>query len=446
MVGLGRELEWELDPLDLLAGWPEERRAVLLHSGRFHPRWARFSLFAEPVGVYRFCAGPRGGRSSWHGPADQCPVATFAHRPFVDLRRLLSATPALLVGHLGYDLGRWIEQALGGPPADHGDRDWPIIELGICPGYLVHDTGTGKWRACGTWADRPDPILTPATADVPAPAGTPRSVFDRPTYERAVAHILEYVAAGDVFQVNLAQRFTAPFDGDRPQAARSLFQRLARRSPAWYGAFLELDGKRAIASTSPELFLSVADGGLVTTRPIKGTRPASVDAEILRDSAKDTAELNMIVDLERNDLGRVCAYGSIAVPEPRVIESHPTIHHGVATIRGRLHQGRDVVDLLRATMPGGSVTGAPKIRAMQIIAELEPVARGPYCGAIGFLSARGSCLNIAIRTMLIDRGRGLVDYSVGGGIVADSQPADEYEETLHKAQAMLGALEGTVRT
>ena len=159
----------------------------------------------------------------------------------------------------------------------------------------------------------------------------------------------------------------------------------------------------------------------------------------LRRSAKDQAELNMIVDLERNDLGRVCEIGSVKVTEPRVIEEHPTVYHGAATIEGMLRPDVSLVDLLRATFPGGSITGAPKIRAMQIIDELEPTRRGPYCGAIGYLSVDGHMqFNIAIRTMIVKDG--LIHIPVGGGIVADSDPASEYEETLVKAAAMFDAL------
>jgi len=262
---------------------------------------------------------------------------------------------------------------------------------------------------------------------------------------------------------------------------------LATVSPAWFGAYLEsprdlhaLDGacpQRALLSTSPELFLSV-QGRQVTTRPIKGTRPVSASADELLHSAKDTAELNMIVDLMRNDLGRVCDYGSVRVAQGRTIESHPTIHHGVATVTGDLHASRDIVDLLRATLPGGSITGAPKVRAMQIIDELEPTARGPYCGCIGYLSRDEAMLNIAIRTMQLTRTSQpphesrtfipedegpdqptpsqspptapdphyTVHFHAGGGIVADSDPAAEYEETLDKARAMQTALTGRSST
>lgn len=465
-----------MSPIEALARWPVERGVVMLHSGRFHPRWGRWSILAEPGGLYQFVAdgdadtqdGPRGrsrwlapgspgspGTPGWSAPGSSNPgtaapgsdasgpnwtPGALEHRPGRDLRTLLGG-PGVWVGYLSYDLGRWFER-IGQQAA--ADRDWPIVELAHAPGWLLHDGATGRWWACGTWAAGGFPDL-PAAKATPTDAARYdvtdlRSVFDRPTYEAAVQRVKDYIAAGDVFQVNLAQRFSATFSGRGVASARALFGKLAKVSPAWYGAYLELGDGRVVASTSPELFLEVEADGTVITRPIKGTRPAAVPADELLHSEKDTAELNMIVDLLRNDLGRVCDYGSVRVVEPRTIESHPTVHHGVATIEGRLHRNKDVVDLLRASVPGGSITGAPKIRAMQIIEELEPVRRGPYCGCIGLLSRDYTCLNIAIRTMLLDLRRGVLDFSVGGGIVADSDPAAEYDETLDKAQAILQAL------
>ncbi|MEX0774101.1 MAG: anthranilate synthase component I family protein [Phycisphaeraceae bacterium] len=462
---MGRNLDWTLDPLEALARWPLDRRVLLLHSGRYEPRWSRYSIMAEPVGSYRFT---RDGHSVLHavspstnGAGETILDKQLTHDPFQDLRSLLQLD-GLWIGYLGYDLGRWIENL---PSLAAADRDWPVIELGHCPGWLVHDRADGQWRACGTWSDNTDhpwvqlPVLPPQSP-IAYRAAEPRSVFAPADYRSAVQRVIDYIAAGDVFQVNLAQRFSAKLAADSASYRRSLFARLATVSPAWFGAYLEADGaigddgghvQRAIASTSPELFLDVDTQGHVITRPIKGTRPATVPAETLRQSAKDLAELNMIVDLMRNDLGRVCRYGSVRVERPRDIESHPTVHHGVATITGELATGRDVVDLIRATMPGGSITGAPKVRAMQIIDELEHVRRGPYCGCIGYLSRHHTCLNIAIRTMLLESRRaptahqpdavtGRVDFHVGGGIVADSDPAMEYQETLDKAAAIMAAL------
>ena len=234
--------------------------------------------------------------------------------------------------------------------------------------------------------------------------------------------------------MNLSQRLTVP----RPGNPLEVYRALRRRNPAWYAAYFRFEaGGRAcwILSSSPELFLRVR-GDRVITRPIKGTRLA---ARALLASPKDNAELAMIVDLLRNDLGRVCRYGTIRVTDPCALETHPTVFHLVGTVEGRLCAGIGPAELLKATFPGGSITGAPKIRAMEIIDELEPVARGVYTGCIGIIGADGSCeWNIAIRTMICEPDRALVQ--VGGGIVADSSPLGEYEETLAKARALLEAV------
>jgi para-aminobenzoate synthetase component 1 len=316
------------------------------------------------------------------------------------------------VGHLNYDLGRLFESIGPGPPRG---LEIPLFQFTFC----------------SPAADRPPgPDVRYAKSDAPL-----QSNFTRPEYERTVARAIEYIAAGDVFQVNLSQRFTVGLRHD----PAVLYHQLVQHAPARYGALLSY-GDYALISHSPELFFSVSADHRITTRPIKGTRPLLPGMEEqLRDSAKDQAELNMIVDLERNDLGRACRIGSVKVAQARAIEAHPAVYHGVATIEGTLRDDVTFVDLLRAIFPGGSVTGAPKIRAMQIIDELEPVRRGPYCGAIGYLAADGSMqFNIAIRTMIVKDG--LVHIPVGGGIVADSDPTEEYIETLAKAKAMFCAL------
>jgi para-aminobenzoate synthetase component 1 len=473
MFAPGTVLPWDFTPLAALARWPADRPVLLLHSGRFHPRWARWSVLAQPVGVLQFqtppAGGPRAGQTQWLGPLPACPLPRLTHEPLTDLRCALQQGQGLWIGYLGYDLARWIERL---PPTAGADRHWPIFALGFCPRYLLYDHALGQWSACGAWAGHNPAAWLPGAVTPGVESAKPRdnhawdsgglpigvlqSDFTAETYQHAVARVLDYIAAGDVFQVNLAQRFTAAVAGPYPAAARALYARLAAVSPAWYGAYLEWPGdprnpaapRRVIASTSPELFLEVDPTGRVLTRPIKGTLPAGADPLRLAASAKDAAELHMIVDLMRNDLGRVCAYGSIAVTEARGIETHPTVHHGVATIEGRLHARRDLTDLLRATLPGGSVTGAPKVRAMQIIDELEPVRRGPYCGCIGALTHNSTCLNIAIRSLLLEfdpapagaPAPGRVDFSVGGGIVADSNPRAEYDETLDKAAALCAAL------
>ncbi len=441
-------LPLHLDPLEALARWPADRPVVFLHSGRLDPQWSRFSLLAQPVAALSF----HNDRSTWievssapeaHAVAAWAPPPPpLTHDPFADLDALTRHDPAIYIGHLNYDLARRIESL---PPRATSDHGFPDLQFHRCINVLIHDRLHNTWHAVGPCTqDLPDLAALPPR-DEPFDAEPPTPDQPRQAHEAAIARGLGYIAAGDLFQVNLAHRFTARCTG----SPRTLYRRLAAASPAWYGAYIELlepagPPRRAICSTSPELFLKLDADGQVTTRPIKGTRPLHVDPAELRDAEKDAAELNMIIDLLRNDLGRVCAYGSVRVAQPRTVETHPTVHHGVATVTGRLHPTRSLRHLLRATFPGGSVTGAPKVRAMQVIDELEAVRRGPYCGAIGFIrggsAARAMQLNLAIRTILVDQNAGLARFSVGGGIVADSTPADEYDETLHKAAALLAAL------
>jgi len=269
-----------------------------------------------------------------------------------------------------------------------------------------------------------------------------RSNFTRAGYLDAAARVIEYVYAGDIFQANLSQRLQAPLAG----TPFELYRRLRQRNPAPFAAYLDF-GDVVVASSSPERFLRVDDGRRVETRPIKGTRPRGVGPEhdaalalALAESDKDMAENVMIVDLLRNDLSRVCRPGTVRVPELFALEHYQTVHHLVSTVVGELAPQRDALDLLRAAFPGGSITGAPKVRAMQIIAELEPTQRAVYCGSIGYVSVTGALdTSIVIRTYLVI-GRD-VYFQVGGGIVADSDPAQEYRETLDKARGLIAALE-----
>jgi para-aminobenzoate synthetase component 1 len=260
------------------------------------------------------------------------------------------------------------------------------------------------------------------------------SDFTAPGYRAAVEKVRDYIARGDVYQVNLSQMFRGRFDGD----PWLLWQALFRRNPAPFYAYVEA-GDHQVASTSMERFLALRDG-VLEARPIKGTRPrgrtAAEDEALaaeLRASPKDDAELSMIVDLLRNDLGRVCATGSVAVREHKRLESYANVHHLVSVVQGRLRPGATVGDILRAAFPCGSITGCPKIRAMEVIDELEPHRRHVYTGSIGYLGWHGTLdLNVAIRTAEVHRGR--CSFAVGGGIVYDSHPADEFEETLDKGR------------
>lgn len=415
--------------------------AVTLDGGASGSPWDRWSYYPAPASRILQCdsrtlittlCSADGENQRWHDPlaalawvGEQSPEQPAAGPPF----------KGGWIGYLSYDLGRLFERL---PTRAVDDVHLPLFT------FTYHDRVTAidhvenicyDCRISLTPTARP--IYFPPTCG--RSSAPPRSDFTRPAYESAIQKAIDYIAAGDIFQVNLAQRFTAGL----PNAPSILYEDLRRRFPAWFGAFLDY-GNHALLCNSPELFLRITPLGdghrSIVTRPIKGTRPRDpgMDLELLA-SQKDQAELNMIVDLERNDLGRICEIGSVKVTEPRVIEPHPTVFHGAATIEGDLRPDVSFVDLLRATFPGGSVTGAPKIRAMEIIEELEPVRRGPYCGAIGYLSTDGHIqFNLAIRTMVAQADR--VYISVGGGIVADSLPAAEYDETIVKAKAMFEAL------
>jgi para-aminobenzoate synthetase component 1 len=361
------------------------------------------------------------------------------------------------IGYIGYDFAPQLERL---PRRRARDSRMPDIRLAFYDTAVTVDHQSGlvqlwSWlargrdrataeRACQTWKERIERALESPRSNIARPLESGRLVssFDRATYLQAVDRVREYIAAGDVYQVNLSQRFLARGRCDPLE----LYLRLKEHSPAPFAAFLRWDGL-AVVSASPEWFYQTR-GDRIVTRPIKGTRPRGQDpAEDARLAAdllaapKDRAELTMIVDLERNDLGRVCRYGSVLVPDPLRLESYAQVHHLVATVEGRLRPGAGPVDIIRAVFPGGSITGAPKIRAMEIIDELEPNRRGLYTGAIGYLSRGGaSGFNIAIRTILVEGDR--ASYQVGGGIVADSDPEAEYEETLAKGQGMQRVLTG----
>jgi para-aminobenzoate synthetase component 1 len=291
--------------------------------------------------------------------------------------------------------------------------------------------------------DRPLPIPSsyPVEGGWWDPGFQLRSSFTRSGYLDAVRRVRDYIFAGDIFQANLSQRFEAPLH----ESPWAFYSRLRSRNPAPFAAFLETPDASVI-SASPERFLHVDRHGFVETRPIKGTRPRGVGPEhdaalgqALAESAKDRAENLMIVDLMRNDLSRVCAPRTVRVSELFSLERYATVHHLVSTVVGQLEPGHDALHVLRAAFPGGSITGAPKLRAMEIIAELEPSQRGVYCGSIGYWSVTGDLdTSIAIRTAIARNGR--VYFSAGGGIVADSDPEQEYRETIDKARALIDAL------
>lgn len=449
------------DPVAAALGWPVDRPLLMLHSGTGGAaistvgasqnaaleRWARWSILASP--------------DSWLTARTPSEV----NEAFAVLERqsqppVLSRSPgespfqAGWIGLVAYELGRVME-----PTAQQGhaidDRHWPLLAMGRCDAALVFDHVHRQWSLAGNQSKAAQlALMIETNAREPAwRTGALSSETTPDAYMAAVARTVELIAQGDIFQANITQRFSASFVG----STRALAQAAFAVSRARYGAYLELPEGRCVVSMSPELFLEVEGSSRrVVTRPIKGTLRGEADPAALVTSAKDAAELHMITDLMRNDLGRVCEYGSIRVAKPREIESHPTVHHGVSEVSGTLRRDVRVADLLRATFPPGSVTGAPKIRAMQIIDEIEPVQRGPYCGAIGFISDTGSIsFNVAIRTIAMTGSRrtidgciqwdameGVLDYGAGGGVVADSNPAAEYRESLDKAEVLRLALAG----
>jgi len=440
-------LPYRPDSAECFEAIADEPWAVFLDSVRPHSTRGRFDILsARPY----ITLVTRGGMTEIRerdrptlSPAD----------PFDLLRHYLAADgqPTELpfvggaIGYFGYDLARRIEQlpchardVEAIPDMAVGIYDWAVVIDHVQrAGWLV--SGGRDPRTDARW----DELIalfndTPhATPRPPFRVGPVTCNFTPDSYRQAFSQVQRYIRAGDCYQVNLAQRFVAEAHGDHWLG----YQTLRRLNPAPYSAYLNFPGAR-ILSSSPERFLEVKQGR-VETKPIKGTRPRAAAPEAdsalareLRDSLKDRAENLMIVDLLRNDLGKVCQAGSVAVPKLFEVESFTTVHHLVSTVTGRLDDGIDAVGLLRAAFLGGSITGAPKIRAMEIIEELEPNRRGIYCGAIGWLGFNGDMdTNIAIRTMVgSDQS---LRFWAGGGLVADSRADDEYQECLDKASAML---------
>ena len=327
-------------------------------------------------------------------------------------------------GYLAYDLGRTIERI----PEINAPTMLPDVVFGRFDTRLVIEPD-GEVTVEGSDTGLADLSGGEGRSSVTPLPGPWTSSLDRPSFERGVRTIHEHLVAGDCYQVNLTRRLTI----DATPDPIALFTALRHGNPAPHAALLRL-ADVAVVSASPERFLRV-DGRYVQTRPIKGT---AADPSVLRASAKDRAENVMIVDLARNDLGRVCEYGSVTVPELFAIEEHPGLHHLVSTVEGVLREDVTIGALIGATFPPASVTGCPKPRVLRIIEEIEPVRRGVYCGAVGFIDAdRGVCdLNVAIRTFTIGDAR--TSFGVGAGIVADSDPAAEWEETELKARRLLG--------
>ena len=450
-------LPYRPDSAELFEAIADEPWAVFLDSGRPRSTAGRLDILAaRPYATLVTRGGMTEIRHS--GKSALSEVTLSPADPFDLLRQTLAADgrPSPLpfaggaIGYFSYDLARRLEHL---PTRARDAEAIPEMAVGIYDWAVVVDHETRQsWLVSAGRDPRTEAAWDKLIAlfSDPPPLGSafpPRrpfqvtgpvaSNFDQATYQRAFARIQSYITAGDCYQVNLAQRFSAPVTGDHWLG----YQALRRLNPAPYSAYLNHPAAR-ILSSSPERFLEVKQGR-VETKPIKGTRPRAAAPEAdsalareLCESGKDRAENLMIVDLLRNDLGKVCAPGSVAVPKLFKLESFATVHHLVSTVTGRLSEGLDAVALLRASFPGGSITGAPKLRAMQIIEELEPNRRGVYCGSVGWLGFNGDMdSNIAIRTLVSSNNE--MRFWAGGGLVADSKANEEYQECMDKAAAML---------
>ncbi|AXO61634.1 aminodeoxychorismate synthase component I [Pseudomonas sp. phDV1] len=437
-------IAYRTDPSDYFQRIRQAPGAVLLDAGRPNATRGRYDLMsAWPLAELAptpdesangFLQRLRGALQSL-GPAE---APAQQELPFV----------GGLIGYLSYDFGRRLEVL---PEQSVDDLDLEDARFGLYAWALISDhqlgTSTLLFHPALPEAERRrlrmlfeaahDEELAPFRLTRPFQAD-----LDQNSYRQAIERIQRYILAGDCYQVNFAQRFQAPCTGD-PWAA---YLALRQACPTPFSGFQSLGGGDAIVSLSPERFLKVS-AGQVETRPIKGTRRRGNDpdddqaqAQDLLASRKDRAENLMIVDLLRNDLGRSCRTGSVRVPELFALESYPNVHHLVSCVTAELAPGKDALDLLAGSFPGGSITGAPKIRAMQIIDELEPTRRGLYCGSLLYLDVRGELdSSIAIRSLLVKDGQ--VSCWGGGGIVADSSWQAEYQESITKVKVLLDTLE-----
>jgi para-aminobenzoate synthetase component I len=435
-------LPYQPNAAALFAPLSDAPGAVLLDSGRPNAERGRFDI-ASAWPIEQFM------------PQDGEPGSTFFTRLKDALERLGPAMPPTgvdipfcggLSGYLSYDFGTRLERL---PETAGDDLHLPHARMGLYDWAVVTDHRARTTHVVfhpSVIADRQADLCSRLQSSTMAKTDFRlRRAFSHAVtegqYRKAIERIQAYITAGDCYQVNYAQRFSSEYRGDPWHA----YQALRSACPTPFSAYLSLGNEQAILSLSPERFIA-ADSGHVETRPIKGTRPRGMTpeddrafAEELLCSEKDRAENLMIVDLLRNDLGRSCTPGTVRVPELFALESYPNVHHLVSSVKGMLAPDKDVFDLLASSFPGGSITGAPKIRAMEIIDELEPTRRGPYCGSILYIDVRGRMdSSISIRTLLAWKGQ--IHCWGGGGIVADSQWRSEYEESITKVRVLLDTL------
>jgi para-aminobenzoate synthetase component 1 len=443
-----------------------EPNAFFLDSGMDPQRLGRFSFIGSRPFLIISSRGRQvmidfGGKREIVDGSPFEVLDTWLRRFRLDASPLPSPFSGGAVGYFGYDLGHFIEKL---PGRAVGDIELPESWFAFYDAVVAFDHLEDRVYVVSTGFPEDSEerrlrvansrlselkrrlIAVPKTgkdnSEITGQAALKvKSNFTRGDYLKAVARAREYICAGDIFQVNLSQRFEAEL-GLTPY---ELYRRIRQINPAPFAAYLDMGNGQAVVSASPERFMKLT-GDMVETRPIKGTRPRGKNprqdaalAKELVESIKDRAENVMIVDLERNDIGRVCRYGSVKVTELVILETYPTVFHLTSMVVGQLSQDKTGIDLLKASFPGGSITGAPKVRSMEIIDELEPTRRSVYTGALGYLGFNGDMdLNIVIRTFIIDGHK--VYFQVGGGIVYDSEPEAEYQETLDKAKALFMAL------
>jgi len=460
-----------LDPLEAFAPFADQPFAILLDSPAPDTSRARYayiclSPFATvtATGDAICIHAPDGEAKSSNGnPWDALAELTrsFSSLPRPDLPPFQGGAAGLL----GYELNRFVEEL---PPPPGTPLSCPDMAVGLYDVIIAFDCFAERaWivssghpatnpvdqlrraRMRADWLEvelqSHLPSTPPAPPEEPAIRAEIRAELPREAYLDRIRRIRDYIYAGDIYQANFTQRFL----GRLPEglAPLTLYRRLRERTHAPFSAFMRIDDATCLLSVSPERFLKVDRSGRIETRPIKGTRPRhpdpAIDARLgeeLLDSEKDRAENLMIVDLLRNDLSRSAVVGSVSVPALNVLESFETVHHLVSTVEARLSPGLDALELLRRAFPGGSITGAPKIRAMEIIAELEAAPRGPYCGSAFWLDFSGGLdSSILIRSIVLADGKIIIQ--AGGGIVADSDPQAEYDESLVKARAMIEAVQ-----
>ncbi|RDY24639.1 aminodeoxychorismate synthase component I [Romboutsia maritimum] len=443
-----KEINTKLNSFEIYTIFKDEENSFILDSAMDKEKLGRYSFISsKPFKVIKYKDTEINPLDNLKNELDKYKIKNNTQLPFI----------GGAVGYLSYDLGNYLERL---PRTAIDDTNVYDLYFGLYNYVVVIDHLENKTYIATPDLDVENEIFlieeienrikkseeeginTICYEEKHVESTKLKSNFTKEEFKNSVQRVREYIRKGDIYQVNLTQRFS----GKTSLSSYELYRDLRKFSPAPFGAFLNFE-KTSILSNSPERFIKCIDKK-IETRPIKGTRPRGKNKEEdlnlqeeLRNSEKDRAELLMIVDLERNDVGRISKIGSVKVPELFVIESYTNVNHLVSTVIGELEEGKDAIDLIKATFPGGSITGAPKIRAMEIIDELEPTQRNVYTGSIGYIGFDGNVdLNIAIRTIIKQSDN--VYFQVGGGMTWDSNPDDEYQETLDKAKSIMKALRG----